>query len=255
MHMKPASKGRTRLAADAGIAIGPILFIIAVLGILAAAIAAGSGSFTTKTTNEGARSKAAALIEIGQTLKVGMDRILASGDNVDATGANITAATVDIAPGHTTDKDMLFSPIGGGVGEPSNTMSKNPTSAADVWFYPMMHIPNIGTAAASYGGVSGNRVAAIEVTPEVCDEINLKANGIAVPAVPGASAGGLAAGAATALGDFTTAATTTLPESANWPAALAGKPVGCVQNATASAVVATGPGANSYWFYQVIFVQ
>jgi len=36
-----------RLASDSGIAIGPILFVIALLGILAAVISAGSGSFST----------------------------------------------------------------------------------------------------------------------------------------------------------------------------------------------------------------
>ena len=41
-----------RLSPNAGIAIGPILFIIAILAILAAAIAAGSGSFTAGTTSE-----------------------------------------------------------------------------------------------------------------------------------------------------------------------------------------------------------
>ena len=37
---------------EVGIAIGPILFIIAILAILAAAIAAGSGSFTAPTATE-----------------------------------------------------------------------------------------------------------------------------------------------------------------------------------------------------------
>src|SRR6185312_2545386 len=38
-----------RFPANAGIAIGPILFIIALLGILAAVIAAGTGDFGTAT--------------------------------------------------------------------------------------------------------------------------------------------------------------------------------------------------------------
>src|SRR5580658_2534770 len=65
-----------RFGHDAGIAIGPILFIIAILGILAAAIAAGSGSFTSGTTAESSKTKAAALIQIGENLKIGMDRLI-----------------------------------------------------------------------------------------------------------------------------------------------------------------------------------
>src|ERR1700743_2821598 len=65
-----------RFSSDAGIAIGPILFIIAILAILAAAIAAGSGSFTAGTSSESNRTKASALIQIGENLKVGMDRMM-----------------------------------------------------------------------------------------------------------------------------------------------------------------------------------
>ena len=72
-----------RLAPKAGIAIGPILFIIAVLGLLASVIVAGSGGFTAGTTGESNRSKAAALIDIGQILKIGFERILGNGIEFD----------------------------------------------------------------------------------------------------------------------------------------------------------------------------
>src|ERR1700744_4721607 len=105
--MKRAVHSPERFASDSGIAIGPILFIIAILGILAAAIAAGSGSFTAGTQNEGNSSKAAALISVGDTLKIGMDRILMD-NGPDFTngviGANNTSNTTD-----------LFSPSGGGI--------------------------------------------------------------------------------------------------------------------------------------------
>ena len=41
-----------------GIALGPILFIIAILAIIAAAIAAANGGFTANTTTESDKSKA-----------------------------------------------------------------------------------------------------------------------------------------------------------------------------------------------------
>jgi hypothetical protein len=63
------------LPREAGIALGPILFIIAILAILAAAIAAGSGSFNASTNTEGNKAKASAVIQVGDNLKVGMDRL------------------------------------------------------------------------------------------------------------------------------------------------------------------------------------
>ena len=69
----------SRLDPNAGIAIGPILFIIAILAILAAAIAAGSGSFTAGTTTESSKTQASALIQIGENLKIGTDRIVMEG--------------------------------------------------------------------------------------------------------------------------------------------------------------------------------
>ena len=66
---------RTKFRRDAGIALGPILFIIAILAILAAAIAAGSGSFNASTAADGNKAKTSAVIQIGDNMKVGMDRL------------------------------------------------------------------------------------------------------------------------------------------------------------------------------------
>lgn len=234
---------KARLTADAGIAIGPILFVIAVLGILAAAIAAGSGSFTTSTTGESNRTKAAALIEIGQNLKVGYDRIQ----------VNVDFANIVIDPEETSGTSDLFSPSGGGIAPPSSTMSACPSaattgcSAADGWNYPLIYMPNLGTQSAT----AGNRVAVLRVSAGVCDEINLKANGIAAST----QAGGILETAA-ALGNFGAAYTTVLDAHTTWP--LSGKSTGCVYNSTATTVVnpiATAAPANSYYFFQVLGVQ
>jgi hypothetical protein len=50
--------GPRRLHSEAGIALGPILFIIAVLAIIAGAIAAGAGGFTANTNTESANAMA-----------------------------------------------------------------------------------------------------------------------------------------------------------------------------------------------------
>jgi hypothetical protein len=73
------SKGKRRLANDHGIAIGPILFIVAVLGILAAAITAGSGAFNTNTKKENAGAMAAAIIDYVQGVDVGVEIVAAKG--------------------------------------------------------------------------------------------------------------------------------------------------------------------------------
>ncbi len=231
MDLLTPSGRRDRFPNDAGIAIGPILFIIAVLGILAAAIAAGSGSFTSSTTNEGNRTRAATLIEIGQNLRMGFERILGDGTT--------TVSGVNIDPNDRTATTDLFAPIGGGISPPSTSMAASPTT--DVWRYWFIVLPGIGTAA-------GSVVALLPITAGVCDEVNNKANGIAITGTAGATAD--AANANVAL---TPAGTSVAPldvTGANaWPAALAQKLVGCVYNEDATTVPV------GYYFYQVLGVQ
>ncbi len=62
-----------------GIAIGPILFVVGLLGILAAAIAAGSGSFSGSTSSEAARANATTILEYAHTVQTGIDLIRGRG--------------------------------------------------------------------------------------------------------------------------------------------------------------------------------
>lgn len=217
INLFSAPKSAARLHKDAGIAIGPILFIIAVLGILAAAIAAGSGSFTIGTTNETNKARASALIDIGQNLKIGMDRIQGNGVDFDdvVINENETANTVD-----------LFSPSGGGIAAPSTTMSATPST--DVWYYPLIAIPRLGTT-------DGSRLAVIRVTDGVCDDINTKANALAI---------GTAHAQAADIGDFSS---TSLNTGASWPASFKGRSTGCVEN--------TNSTTTGYFFYQVLAIR
>lgn len=64
---------------NAGIAIGPILFIIAVLGILAAVIAAGSGVFNTSAKKEGAAAMATAVLDYVRLVDYGAQIVAAKG--------------------------------------------------------------------------------------------------------------------------------------------------------------------------------
>ncbi len=210
----------TRWSADAGIAIGPILFIISILGILAAAIAAGSGSFTTGTSSESNRAKAAAMIDIGQNLKIGFDRILSNG---------IAFADIVINPANTTAKEDLFSPSGGGITAPSVTMAADPSS--DVWHYPLIDIPRLGTG-------DGNRVAVLRVEQGVCEDINTKVAALAPSAIA----------TPVDLGDFASTSNTPIDGSL-WPSGLQGKLTGCVNNANSDTIDA------GYYFYQVLGLQ
>ncbi len=208
-----------RLGSCAGIAIGPILFIIAVLGILAAAIAAGSGSFTTGTTGESNRAKATAMVDMGQNLKIGFERILGNG---------VDFSSVDLDPTHTTAADDLFSPLGGGITSPSVSMAAAP--ATDTWKYPLIAIPAIGTT-------DGSRVAVLRVVEGVCDEVNSKVNSMATGAAHAATAN---------IGDFGLG---TLIDGSSWPGVLDGKMIGCVENTNATTIAA------GFYFYQVLGVR
>lgn len=244
-----------RLEANAGIAIGPILFIIAILGILATAIAAGSGSFSGNTAKEGNNTKASTLIEIGQSLRIGFDRLRGSG---------LLVTDVIIDPADLTSPSSLYAPTGGGVSAPGTMLkaTKAPTAAgtaSDQWFYPLLQLNSIGVSGAY------SRVAMLRVDPGVCDQINQRAWGAAVPATEGGTAGfdvdlggadiGIADyittdGSADAVGAgsnaYVDASTTGGVAGSDWPTDQAGKLVGCIQYTGDTA----GPGG--YYFYQVL---
>jgi hypothetical protein len=213
---------RTLVAAASnqdGIAIGPILFIVAILAILATAIAAGSSTFATSSGQETNRTNAAAMISLGQNLKMGVDRIVALGTPL---------STVDINAQNTTQTNSLFSLTGGGLVPPATTLANNP--ATDQWIYTWGQVTNMGTTSLE-------RIAALHVTQGVCDQVNTQVGNFGTPA-------------GEALGNISN----TVNFSA-WPAAptntgdpnVIGKMIGCVNN--------SNPSANTYYFYQVIGVQ
>ena len=211
-----------RFDAEAGIAIGPILFIIAILAILAAAIAAGSGNFTAGTTTESNRTKASALIQIGENLKIGADRLVMENE--------VPFSSIDTNSANTTGNNELFSPEGGGITAPSYSLANNPSNngfanGGDIWYYPMGAVPGLGTN-------SDEMLAVLSVGEGVCSEINNKANSLVTPATA-------------ALGDFTSNSEDT-DIASGWPAVLNGHTVGCVQNSSMS---------NEYFFFQVLVVQ
>ncbi len=65
-----------RAKSNGGIAIGPILFVVAILAVLASAIAAGSGSFNSSTSQDSAKAMAQAIIQYGNRVKEATQRML-----------------------------------------------------------------------------------------------------------------------------------------------------------------------------------
>jgi hypothetical protein len=204
-----------RYSRDYGLAIGPILFIVGIIGILAAAIGASGGSFTGNAQSEAARTNASALIQVGVLLKNGMSRMLVNG-------ADFT--TINIVPTATTGDNDLFSLSGGGVSAPSTTLAETP--ATDIWYYPFAAIPNIGSSAT-------DRLAMLKINLATCNQVNIRINAI-----------GTAASDSSMGDDIGDVTQTTLAGAASWPVPLQGKESGCVRNTNS-----TTPG---YFFYQAI---
>ena len=204
----PIGKDQEVKGCQRGIAIGPILFVIALLAVLASAVAAGSGSFTASTSSETAKAKASALIEIGQNLKMGFDRLMASG---------IAYGDVVINKYHTTEEDSLFSPMGGGIALPSESMGKSGAG----WRYPYALMNSLGNYCPK-------RIAVIQVeNATICSQLN------------------------DSLGNGTTpdAANVADPGTAciGIPGSLAQKMAGCYESST--------QGSSGFYFYQVLGID
>ena len=69
----------SRFALRSGIAIGPILFMVAILAILATAIASGASSWSSDQTRESDQTMASAIIGIGKDLQAGVARVMSHG--------------------------------------------------------------------------------------------------------------------------------------------------------------------------------
>jgi hypothetical protein len=183
-----------RINSQAGIAIGPILFIVAIMAILATAIAAGSSTFATSSGGEANRTNSAALIQIGQNLKMGVDRITALGTPLTSVVINAT---------NTVNTVDLFAPSGGGLVAPSSTLS---VTGTEPWRYLYSAVTNLGTSGVE-------RLAMLKVTQGVCAQINVQAG----------NTGTLGA-------DMGNGIDTNTNVAAAWPVGLEGKMMGCVDN-------------------------
>ena len=132
---------------QSGIALGPVLFIIAALAIIAAAIVAGSGGFNANTQTESNKAMAEVVIQSGHAYIDAINLMLGNGcdptlldytpaGNGWPTGAG-TWTTGDYTGGNGTGHTgngtcALFDPRGGGMifkPLPAAALVSNPTGA------------------------------------------------------------------------------------------------------------------------------
>ncbi|QQR68550.1 MAG: hypothetical protein IPI58_06795 [Alphaproteobacteria bacterium] len=107
-----------------GIAIGPILYIVAILAVLVSAIAAGSGSFNSDTSAVKAKAQATAFLEYADEVKFAVDRVLGKGftdthvsfEETSGLSKRPNGTIIDHTNPNCTQSDCkVFNPEGGGV--------------------------------------------------------------------------------------------------------------------------------------------
>ena len=117
---------------QSGIAIGPILFIIAILAVLAAAIAAGSGSFTAGTSNEKAKTFSSSIMTQAGAIKNGVEKVLIGNScTVNDLAFDSPGFSGDEKSGGTTASCNVYDITGGGV-----LPASLPTGAQDLTLAP-----------------------------------------------------------------------------------------------------------------------
>jgi hypothetical protein len=175
-----------------GIALGPILFIIAILAVLAGAIAAGSGSFTANTSAESAKVMAGAILNYADQVQAGVDMVRSHCDDTQISFQSPSQVFPSQYANPNSPADgscNVFSPAGGGV----VWQDSPPQSALDLTLPQQGSFP----ASNSYSINSGNFVAGVGssgagssssnpcpivlyspyITKAVCQQINLAVSG------------------------------------------------------------------------------
>ncbi len=99
-----------------GIAIGPILYIVAILAVLASAIAAGSGSFNGDISAVKLKAQATAILGYVNELQIGVDRVMSRCPDTEISLANSVDSGYAENSRAPTDKSChVFDVNGGGV--------------------------------------------------------------------------------------------------------------------------------------------
>lgn len=183
-----------------GIAIGPVLFIIAILAVLVAALAAGSGGFSSSTANDANRTSGGALIEQGVHMKLAFEKLY---------GGAVSLDELIISPKFSSGNATVafFGSDGGGILPMSPPGSVVPSSGVNTWrFVEYANLPGVGSA-----GANDTAIVIGIVNASMCKAINAIIFGLnSVPAttVPAATSPSITLNDATGCTDATMATTT-----------------------------------------------
>lgn len=219
--------GNDRLTSSAGIAIGPILFVVAILAVLVGAIAAGSGGFGSSTADEAARVRGSTIVQQAVTIKGAFDRIVVNG----ATPAQVVVAETGFTGSSTL---ALYGSFGGGITPQTPPRDAVPSGAR--WrFVPDADLPGIASSGAN------DYITVLEVNLQTCNALNELTFGRGAHTAPlsmGTSAS--ATTNAVASGDTVADISNAFTISGSPPAALTSRTSACVVNGT------------SYYYYQLL---
>ena len=165
--------GSMRNTHQRGIAIGPILFVVAILAVLASAIAAGSGAFNGDISAISAKAQASAILEYANEVKFAVDRVLAKGCKDTEISFENSIISGYVNPNAPSDKSChVFDVNGGGIvwkKPPANT-----SGYAEGLFYSGHH-GFVGTSLP-LGGINPTQDLILffpNITKDVCEEINM----------------------------------------------------------------------------------
>ncbi|QQR68726.1 MAG: hypothetical protein IPI58_07755 [Alphaproteobacteria bacterium] len=190
--MKPPPPPRWASASEhgpeSGIAIGPILYIVAILAVLASAIAAGSGVFSGDNSAISAKAQAAAILEQANEVKFAVDRVLAKGCADTQISFENPIVSGYVNPDAPADKSChVFDVNGGGIvwKKPSaDIYSAVMTGFTNgLWVYHgHLCVGGVGSATRNYSGggttCRGDAsptslvMATHSIKPSVCDALN-----------------------------------------------------------------------------------
>ena len=237
-----------------GIALGPILFIITILAILAAAIAAGSGSFTANTNTESAKIMAGAILNYADQVQAGVDSVRTHCDDTQISfqsPAQLLSSNYANPNSPADGSCNVFSPTGGGVvwqnSPPQNALDltipqQGWTTASNSWsITPADVVIGVGTSGDVVNGNNSNPCPIIlyspYITQAVCQQINLAVSGST--AIPQNTWG------FSATQGF---AGTFIPENGS-SGGISLTPSGQTKYCFSD------PNSGDYWFYQVIVIK
>lgn len=147
---KASAARHNRYSHQLGIALGPILFILAVLAILAAVIAAGTGGFSSDTSSEKAHAYASAIVDYATNVYEAVQNVRSTGCDDTQISFENSMVSGYVNPNAPSDKHCHVFNMAGG----SMLLKQPPAGALDATYSSQ-------TIYGNYFFVGGNNVCGI----------------------------------------------------------------------------------------------